>query len=152
MTADHDWLDDLLDRDPGEPVPPGFAEAVLARVARVAREGAGGGSGPGEGATAPAGRVLRPVFGSAGRWLVTAAVAVVFLGVGFWMGRGRPEVHTSSPDLGGVATAEVDLDELWENREVLEDLDLATDPDLELALRDLTTGGWLLEEEQEAGR
>ncbi len=131
MTADHDWLDDLLDRDPGEPVPPGFTDRVLARVP----------AGPG--------RVLHPVFGGASRWLAMAAVAVVFLGVGFWMGRGRPEVHVTSPELDGPATAQVDLEELWENRGTLEDLDLVTDPDLELALRDLTSGGWLLEEEGE---
>ena len=82
-----DWMDDLLDRHPGEPVPPGFHERLKARLADE---------------PATQGPVLRPGFR---RLLPMAAAAIVFLGIGFWLGRagdplgedpGRPSEETVS--------------------------------------------------------
>ena len=107
-----DWMDDLLDRHPGEPVPPGFHERLKARLADE---------------PATQGPVLRPGFR---RLLPMAAAAIVFLGIGFWLGRagdplgedpGRPSEET-------VSIEEIDL----ENLDLLQSWDLVLDESLEL--------------------
>jgi hypothetical protein len=133
------WLDDLLDRHPGEPVPDGFAERLRARIRAE------------EAAPAP---VLRPRFGG---WAGRAVAAALLLAAGFWLGRGRPEVDVVPAGPGAepvnAGGAEVDsafldqLEVLYEDQELLEDWDLVVGEDYELALRDATVGTWELEED-----
>ncbi|HEX9792693.1 MAG TPA: hypothetical protein VGC54_01805 [Planctomycetota bacterium] len=121
-----DPLDDLLDRSLPEPVPTGFAERVLMHVRSL---------GGAPAAAGVRGRVLRPVFGTAS-WVSIAAAALVFLGVGYWLGRGAPDVRDLERSGGGAAMAEADITGIYQNLDVLRDLDLAMDADLELALAD----------------
>lgn len=115
-----DWLDDLLDRHPGERVPEGF----LGRLrARIQAEGAGEGR---------PGRVLRPAW----RWLPVAAAASVFLLLGYWLGRGRPAISDLVQDVRPGQVAEADLEEIFRNRDVLEAFDFVAAAELELAFRD----------------
>ncbi|RMH05029.1 MAG: hypothetical protein D6702_01610 [Planctomycetota bacterium] len=140
-----DWIDDLLDRHPGEPVPDGFAARLRRRIAAEAEGRTRAGA-----ETAP-GRLLRP---PAWRWSARLAAAAALLVLGFWLGRGAPpvEVGPSGPDgeavtaAGGLVDSEL-LEELYEYQDLLESWDLASDAEAELALRDATTGTWLLEEE-----
>ncbi len=137
-----DWLDDLLDRHPGEPVPPGFAQRLRGRIEAE------------EGQAPPAGRILRPVFGS---WLARSAAGLLLLAVGFWLGRDQPEVEVLPPPStgeaeiagGGELSSEFldELDALYQDQALLDSWELLVDEDLELGLRDATLGTWELEEE-----
>ena len=103
-----DWLDDLLDRHPGEHAPAGFLERVRDRADHLQEE-------------AP---VLRPGFR---RWVPAAAAAILFLAIGFWLGQGGRTDLSDAP-LEGAPTAVLD-DEL----EFYRALDLVMDESLELA-------------------
>lgn len=120
-----EWLDDVLDQHPGAPVPEGFAERVLAAV------------GEEQPTQHKGGRLLQ--FSS------LAAAAALLLAVGFWMGQGADPLRTPiNPGIGG-ATAELDVAELYDNRELLEDFELLSDAELELAFQDESSGTWILD-------
>jgi hypothetical protein len=122
MTEPRDWLDDALDRHPGEPVPEDFSIRLMSRIRSESRT-----------------RLFRSPW--AGRGLI-AAGALVFLGLGYWMGMGAPSL--TFPDRldrpGDLAAA--DLEELWQNRDLLESWDLLQDPELELGFGESASGGW----------
>ncbi len=122
MTEPRDWLDDALDRHPGESVPDGFRIRLMGRILAESQT-----------------RILRNPW--AGRSLI-AAGALVFLGFGYWLGMGAPSLTT--PDRldrpGDLAAA--DLEELWQHRELLESWDLLQDPELELGFGESVAGAW----------
>ncbi len=135
-----DWLDDALDQHPGAPVPEGFA----ARVTAAARAEE---SGP-EVVEAPASPVPAPASPATGRILrftSFAAAAVLLLAVGYWIGQGADPLQAPVPQPAGSDSAALDLDEIYANRELLEDFDLLSDADLELALQDSAAGTWILD-------
>lgn len=111
-----DWIDDLLDRHPCEPVPPDFAERVRAAVDSSS---AGGRKTPGS----P--RVLRPGFK---RLLPAAAAAVVFLAVGFFLGRDASFLGLSGT--GETVSIEAPVDDLEELR-LLQAWELVADESLD---------------------
>ncbi len=142
------WLDDLLDRHPGEPVPEGFAQRLRARIEAEEADP--------EPAPAPAGELLRPAFGS---WLARGVAAALLLAVGFWLGRDQPAVDLEpagpaeealTAEGGEVDSAFLEqLDQLYQDQELLDSWDLVANEELELALRDATLGTWELEEGEE---
>ncbi|MHC4822661.1 MAG: hypothetical protein ACYTEP_01425 [Planctomycetota bacterium] len=137
-----DWLDDILDRDTPEPVPEGFTERVVAAAqAEPTHE-----SSP-EGATPTQGRLLQlpHLFGM-------ATAAALILAVGFWIGQGARPLH-QEPVLGsGPDNAFLDLEELYRNREVLEDFDILSDEDLDQVFLDAEAGTWVLDYASEVPR
>lgn len=137
-----DWLDDLLDRLPGEPVPMGFAQRVRARI-EAKRE------------TPFAPPRWTPFRG----WLPQLAAASVLLAFGFWLGRGGPEISPPPTQVTDPVTAsgevlvidDPQLLELYENHDLLEAWELVVAEDAELGLRDASTGTWELEMTREDG-
>jgi len=132
-----DWLDDALDRLPPEAVPEGFADRVMARLAREL----------------PPPRAARPLLrGPWSRWATRSAAALLLLAVGFWFGQGapipRPEVRSSDD----AVTASGELLEMYRNQELLDSWDLVTDGELELGLRDATLGTWDLDPDPEGAQ
>ena len=121
-----DWLDDLLDTQVGESPPEGFAERVVAQAR----------------AESPKGRLLRFPRIAAGM-----AAGFALLAIGFWLGRGGPDLHPLENLPGGPDVAELDVDEIYADRELLENLDLLSDEQLELAFRDGVAGTWVLDAE-----
>ncbi len=119
-----DWLDDALDRLPGAEPSPDFAARVTSEV-RLERTG----------------RLYRFP-----RVTAAAAAGLMLLAVGYWMGRGAPELHAPAKLQESPNAAVLELDEIWEDRELLENLELLADEDLELAFRDVSEGTWLLDE------
>lgn len=119
MNSEPDWLEEALDRHPGEPVPEGFAARLRARL-------------DAERPLAPAGGGRLLLW----RWLPVAAAAAVFLAVGFWLGRGARPLHRPQVVPGGESLAAADLEDMFQQREVLEDLPLVTDDALDLAFDD----------------
>ncbi len=116
-----DWLDNVLDEGSPEPVPPGFRDRVLIRVAQDDRFG---------------GRLLS-------FWLPRAAVAAAFVVVGFWLGSGRPDLTSSAPLTTSAALASAELMEIYESQQLLESAwEFVLDEDLELALTDAAAGTW----------
>lgn len=119
-----DWLDDALDRLPGAEPSPDFAARVTSEV-RLERTG----------------RLYRFP-----RLTAAAAAGLMLLAVGYWMGRGAPELHAPTNLQENPDAAVLQLDEIWQDRELLENLELLADEDLELAFRDVAEGTWLLDE------
>lgn len=130
-----DWLDDALDQHPGAPVPEGFAARVTAAARAV--------EGSQEEAVAPA--PASPATGRILRFTSFAAAAVLLLAVGFWIGQGADPLQAPVPQPAGSDSAALDLDEIYANRELLEDFDLLSDAELELALQDSAAGTWILD-------
>lgn len=116
-----DWLDDVLDSHPGAVPPAGFAAGVAAR--------------------ARAGRLLRFP-----RLVAVAAAGLMLLAVGYWLGNGAPKIHGPVQIDGSPDAAALSVDEIWQDRELLENLELLSDDALELAFRDATSGAWVLDE------
>jgi|SaaInl4_150m_RNA_FD_contig_21_1908139_length_1372_multi_15_in_0_out_0_2 hypothetical protein len=158
-----DWLEETLDRDYGEAVPEGFAAGVMARVqqeqgaaehlstevargaAQHRRIGEDGNTAEHQNAGAPRGRILHfPHF------MGLAAAAALLLAVGFWMGDGAKPVEPTLVDPGSTNMAALELAELYNNRDVLQDLDILSDADLELAFQDEAASTWILDETAEA--
>ncbi len=136
-----DWLEDILDRDTPEPVPEGFAE----RVVSAARTEAAGSSGP-------IGPVVQRRLLHFPHMLGLATAAALLLAVGFWIGQGAQPLH-QEPVLGsGPDNAFLDLEELYRNREVLEDFDILSDEDLNQVFLDAEAGTWVLDYAEEAPR
>ncbi|MGB0685144.1 MAG: hypothetical protein ACPGQD_03020 [Planctomycetota bacterium] len=127
-----DWFDDALDQHPGASVPEGFATRVTA--AARAEEGSP------EIAVAPS-----PATGRILRFTSFAAAAVLLLAVGFWIGQGADPLQAPVQQPTGSDSAALDLDEIYANRELLEDFDLLSDAELELALQDSAAGTWILD-------
>ena len=141
MTAD--WLDDLLDRHPGEPVPQGFRSRLRRRLEQEGLQ---------ESAAAAAGRqaAVTPSHPrSFGRWIPVAVAAglLLFLG-GFWAGRGAPSLSSSGPS-PDPELASLELVELYRNQELLEAWPLVADGELELGLFDAAAGTWELDQPEE---
>lgn len=125
-----DWLDETLDRDTPESVPEGFAE----RVAFAAKK---------EGHASPGvagGRLI-----SFPQLMSFSAAAVFLLAVGFWMGQGGENLHSPAVLGNGPENAMMDLDELYQNREVLEAYEVLSDDDLDSAFFDAESGTWALD-------
>jgi len=134
-----DWLEETLDHDFGEAVPEGFASRVLASVQRNANN-------LDDGVVVPAaGRILRfpKLMG------ITAAAALL-LAVGFWVGNGAKPVEPTLLEPGSIDMAALDLAELYSNRDVLQDFEILSAADLELAFQDEVASTWILDETAEA--
>lgn len=131
-----DWLDDILDQDTPEPVPEGFLARVLDEVS--AEEGTKPAAGSNHHTSG--GRLLHfpQLFG------MTAA-AIVLVAAGFWMGHGARPMEQGPAVTGGPENAELDLEELYRNRELLEAFDVLSDEELESAFLDAETGTWVLD-------
>ena len=121
-----DWLEEILDRDPGEAVPEGFASRVMARTHKK-------------------GRLLRfPQLAA------VAAAGVLLLAAGFWMGNGAKPMEPVLGDPNSSNVASLELAELYSNRDVLQDFEILSDAKLELVFVDESTGTWILDETVEA--
>lgn len=119
-----DWLDDALDRLPGAEPPADFAARTVAR-ARGERRG---------------------ILHRFPRVTAAAAAGLMLLAVGYWLGRGAPELHDTPGLYESPDAAALNLDEIYADRELLESLELLADDELELAFRDVAEGTWLLDE------
>ncbi len=123
----NDWLDDLLDRHPGESVPSGFADRLQQRL--QTKDTA---SDEVERHETKIHRFAKPIL--------TMAAAALLVSIGFMMGAGQ------GPDYGvldigkGGQTAETDpeIEEIYEMRELLDSWELMSDEDLEMSFRQLT--------------
>ena len=133
-----DWLEEILDRDTPESVPEGFAQRVVTE-AKLSTDGeakSGGSSLSGVGG----GRLIRfPQLMS------MCAAAVLLLAVGFWIGQGGDSMHSPAVLGNGPENAMLDLDELYENRGVLEAYEILSDDDLDSAFFDAESGTWALD-------
>lgn len=125
-----DWLDEVLDHDTPESVPEGFAQRV---VSAAKAEGHSSSSGPG-------GRMI-----SFPQFMSMAAAAVLLLAVGFWMGQGGDSLHSPAVLGNGPENAMLDLEELYENRGVLEAYEVLSDDALDSAFFDAESGTWALD-------
>ena len=121
MTEPNDWLDEVLARHPAEPVPPGFKIRLMSRIHQDSPR---------------RGRVLSL------RIPLLLAAGLVILVTGSWMGMGAPTL--SSPiQVGGEGDlASLNLEELYDNRNLLEAWELLQDPDLELGFGESVAGTW----------
>ena len=114
-----DWLDSALSCSAQEPVPAGFRIRLMRRIEAQGRT--------------PFRRFGPP-------WMLAAA-SLALLAAGYWLGMGAPSL--SSPTrLEGPETAELELEEIWTHRGLLEAWDLLQDPDLELGFSETETGAW----------
>ncbi|NQU49204.1 MAG: hypothetical protein HQ519_11200 [Planctomycetes bacterium] len=135
-----DWLDDLLDRHPNEPVPTGFAARLAARLDR----------GPGE-LTAPADRSnteYRPHQTTMQRFLrplLTVAAAGLLLSIGFMLGAGAGPDFNEILINSGDQNISSDINEIYEMRELLDSWELMSDQELEHSFRQMNDedSGWL---------
>ena len=66
------------------------------------------------------------------------------------MGDGAKPVEPTLVDPGSTNMAALELAELYNNRDVLQDLDILSDADLELAFQDEAASTWILDETAEA--
>lgn len=133
-----DWLEEILDRDTPESVPEGFAQRVVA-----------------EAKSSPEGEVKagRPTYAGAGggrlinfpQLMSMAAAAVLLLAAGFWMGQGADSLHDPAVLGNGPENAMLDLEELYQNRAVLEVYEVLSDDDLAPAFYDAESGTWALD-------
>ena len=121
-----DWLEEILDCDPGETVPEGFASRVMARTHKQ-------------------GKLLRFP-----RVVAIAAAGALLIAAGFWMGNGAKPMEPVLGDPNSSDSASLELAELYSNRDVLQDFEILSDADLELAFHDESTGTWVLDETVEA--
>ncbi|MBC8404924.1 MAG: hypothetical protein H8E15_06845 [Planctomycetes bacterium] len=117
-----DWLDDLLDRHPSEPVPTGFAARLAARLDRR---------------QANMHRFLRP--------LLTVAAASLLLSIGFMMGAGAGPDFNKIQIGSGDPIISSDINEIYEMRELLGSWELMSDQELENSFRQMNDedSGWL---------
>lgn len=115
-----DWTDELLSRHPGASAPPDFAQRLRTRIQSEDLKDVAG-----AGRAVP---VLRPVF----RQLVPmAAAAIVFLAVGFWLGRETD--HVGDPTKSAVEESAVgEIPSSLEELQLLQAWDLVADESLEL--------------------
>ena len=125
-----DWLDEILDRDTPESVPEGFLERVIAQA---------------QAEEAPAQHQSGGRLISFPQLMSMTAAAVMLLAVGFWMGQGGDTLHAPAVLGNGPENAMLDLDELYQNREVLEAYEVLADDDLNSAFYDAETGTWALD-------
>lgn len=141
------WLEETLDRDCGEAVPEGFAARVLARVQQEqsAAETLGAEEhrsiADQQGAGPTHGRLLRFP-----QYMSLVAAAALLLAVGFWMGNGAKPVEPTLINPGSTSMAALELAGLYNNRNVLQDLDILSDADHELAFQDEEASTWILDE------
>jgi hypothetical protein len=126
-----DWFDRLLDRHPSEPVPAQFLQTLRTRIAEeVPIDRAGFGAARGSDTEGRALQILRP--------LLVAAAAVLLVSFGYMMGAG------SSPEFNQITIhpegqmAQSDLEQIFQDREILQSWDLTSDADLELVFRKLS--------------
>jgi hypothetical protein len=116
-----DWLNEVLDKHPAEPVPPGFKIRLMSRI---------------QGRSAS--RTRLPGL----RLPLLLAAALMILATGYWMGMGAPQLSTPSPIRIEGDLASLDLEELYENRNLLEAWELLQDPELELGFGESVAGVW----------
>ena len=133
----NDWLDDLLDRHPAEPVPSGFAERVQQAVAdeRSTSQAAG----PKSAANLGGGQPHQTTFHRFARPLLTMAAAALLVSLGFMMGAGAgPDFQQVTIGNGGsTASTDPEIDEIYQVRELLDSWELMSDSDLEMSFRQL---------------
>lgn len=141
----NDWLDDLLDRHPAEPVPSGFAERVKQQLAQDEAT-------PVDlvGSTESMEPVVHDtVLHRFTKPLLTAAAAALLISIGYMMGAGAgPDFRQI--DLGdGPASADTDqeIEEIYQARDLLDSWELMSDSDLEMSFRQLNEqdADWLEE-------
>lgn len=125
-----DWLDEILDHDTPEPVPEGFAQCVVSAAEAEGHSSFGGAGG----------RLI-----SFPQLMRMAAAAVLLLAVGFWMGQGGDSLHSPAVLGNGPENAMLDLEELYQNREVLEAYEVLSDNELDSAFFDAESGTWALD-------
>jgi hypothetical protein len=143
-----DWCERLLDRHPSEPVPTGFLSDLRERLA-----------GQTTTELSPRARNHDPQ-NLAYRWLrplLAAVAAVLLVGIGYLLGVGSSPEFQQITVYPGTQMAQSDLDELFQNREILQSWDLTSDADLELTFRQLAAeeDDWisnLLEQAQSDGQ
>jgi hypothetical protein len=116
-----DWLNQILDKHPVEPVPPGFKIRLMSRIRGLEGRGA---------------------RTSALRIPLLLAAAFLILATGYWMGMGAPQLDSPSPIIMQGDLASLDLEELYENRNLLEAWELLQDPELELGFGESVAGVW----------
>ena len=132
----NDWLSDVLDRHPAEPVPQGFADSLKERLDQ----------GP-----CPPQDFERPsIFTSPQlqRWskpFLRTAAASLLLGIGYMLGASSVTGFGKIELDPGGQLAETEIEEIYQNRELLQSWDLISDQDLELSFRQLEDeeAGWL---------
>ncbi len=117
-----DWLDDILDQDPGATPAENFTAKVL--DAALAEEHA---------------------HSPWPRRFGLATAAALLLSVGFWLGHGVQPLHQEPVLSSGANHAALDLEEIYQNRDVLEVLDVLSDEELEQAFLDAENGTWVLD-------
>lgn len=119
MTENHDWLTDALDRHPGEPVPPEFAIRLQSRIQSERRS--------------------TTILAWPRRFALAASLFLI-LGLGYWLGMGRPGLHQPVAIGTPGDTATLELEEIWRNRHFLESWELVLDPEVQLGLADSMAG------------
>jgi hypothetical protein len=127
MTESRDWLSDLLDRHPGEAVPPEFQVRLMSRIRSEVQ-------------TLPA-----PIH----RWplrLAAAAGVLAVLGLGYWLGMGAPSLRQPQRIETPGDTAALEIEEIWRNRELLDSWEMIHDPDLQIGIAESISGAAVLEE------
>ncbi len=114
----NDWLDDLLDRHPAEPVPSGFAERVHEKVHTQRHQ-------------TTVHRFAKP--------LLTMAAAALLVSIGFMMGAGAgPDFkQINIGDGDSSASTDPEIEEIYQARELLDSWELMSDSDLEMGFRQL---------------
>lgn len=124
----NDWLDDLLDRHPAEPVPSGFAERVRSKLDSDQRAPA-----------APEHEHHETVIHRLAKPLLTMAAAALLVSIGFMMGAGQgPDYNTFNLGTGdNTADADREIEEIYQVRELLDSWELMSDEDLEMSFRQL---------------
>jgi|GEM_PF-839739 hypothetical protein len=135
-----DWLDDLLDRHPHEPVPTGFAARLDARLDRSPGQITGSADSPStefRRHQTTMHRFLRP--------LLTVAAAGLLLSIGFMMGAGAGPDFNKIQIGSGDPVISSDINEIYEMRELLDSWELMSDQELENSFRHMNDedSGWL---------
>ncbi len=136
----NDWLSEALDRHPAEPVPQGFAESLKERLGRDFELK----PHPAQDFEEPS-ILTSPRFQRWAKPFLATAAAALLLGIGFMLGAGSGTGFGKIELDPGGQLAETEIEEIYQNRELLLSWDLISDQELELSFRQLEDeeAGWL---------